>query len=73
MERPAGIPDALWQLMEQDGIKENELRYAVFKRGYFPFETPIASYGAEFINAVLIGAWAKVKALAVACRAEMPF
>lgn len=73
MERPAGIPDALWQLMEQDGIKENELRYAVFKRGYFPFETPIASYGAEFINAVLIGAWAKVKALAIDCRAEMPF
>lgn len=59
--------------MVTDGITDAELRYAVYKREYFPFETPIANYGPDFINGVLIGAWGKVKDLAIASRPEMPF
>lgn len=73
MERPDGIPDALWQLMEHDGIKDVELRYAVFKRGYYPFETPLANYDPNFVNGVLIGAWPQVRDLAIKHKDEIPF
>lgn len=72
-ERPEGIPDALWQLMQQDGVKEEQLRYAVFKRGYYPYETPIATYDPAFVNGVLIGAWPQVCQLVLQTRDELPF
>ena len=71
--RPEGIPDALWQLMQQDDVNEEHLRYAVFKRGYYPYETPITKYDPAFINGVLIGAWPQVHQLVLENKNEMPF
>ena len=71
--RPEGIPDALWQLMQQDDVNEEHLRYAVFKRGYYPYETPITNYDPAFINGVLIGAWPQVHQLVLETKNEMPF
>lgn len=73
MTRPEGIPDALWQLMQTAGISDVHLRYAVYKRGYYPFETPISNYDQTFINGVLIGAWPQVKDLAIKHKDEIPF
>ena len=71
--RHEGIPDALWQLMQQDDVKEEQLRYAVFKRGYYPYETAIATYDPSFVNGVLIGAWPQVYQLVLQTRDELPF
>lgn len=72
-ERPESIPDALWQLMQKDGINVPLLQYTVYKRGYFPMDTPIANYGQDFINGVLIGAWAQVRDFARTIENELPF
>lgn len=71
--RPEGIPDSLWQLMQQNGVTEEQLRYAVFKRGYYPYETPIGNYDESFIKGVLIGAWPQVYQLVLQTKDEMPF
>lgn len=73
MMRPQGIPDALWQLMETDQITAEELRYAVYRNGYFPYETPLANYGPDFIQGKLIAIWPQVRDAARVLRAEMPF
>ena len=59
-ERPEGVPDELWQLMQVNNISEEQIRIAVYKRGYFPVETPIANYPADFVKGVLIGAWGQI-------------
>ncbi|MGI6691187.1 MAG: ATP-binding protein [Christensenellales bacterium] len=71
--RPQGIPDSLWQLMETDQITAEEMRYAVYKQGYYPYETPVANYDPAFVQGVLIGAWTQVRDKARALRDEMPF
>lgn len=68
-ERPEGIPDNLWQLMQQDGITEDLVRFAVFKRGYMPLDAPWTSYDPGFIQGVLVGAWPQIKEFIN----EMPF
>ena len=73
VERPEGVPDQLWQLMQEAGVKEEQLRYAVFKRGYYPYETPIPNYDDSFIKGVLIGAWPQVHQLILDCKDELPF
>lgn len=72
-ERPDGIPDALWQLMQANGVKEQEIRMAVSKRGYFPFDTPIHVYGEDFISGVLIGAWPQIYSFIQQNKQDMPF
>ncbi len=57
---PDGIPKPLADLMISNGVTDEEIRTAVAGRGYFPFGTPIANYGADFINGCLIGAWKQV-------------
>lgn len=57
---PSGVPQALADLMAANNVTEEEIRTAVASRGYFPFDTPIANYGADFINGCLIGAWPQV-------------
>ena len=41
-------------------VKEDEIREAVHKNGYFPLDTKIADYPEDFINGVLVGAWDQV-------------
>lgn len=55
-----GIPPALRQLMEQNGITEAQIRKAVASRGYYPEATPIKNYASDFVTGVLVGAWPQV-------------
>lgn len=57
---PDGIPPQLADLMRQNGVTESEIQLAVGMRGYFPENMPIANYPPDFIQGVLIGAWAQV-------------
>lgn len=60
---PPDIPKALQDLMRTNNVSEEEIRFAVAGKGYFPERTPIANYPPEFINGVLIGAWDQVYAI----------
>jgi len=55
-----GIPQALIDLMKAENVIPSEIQSAVAKRGYYPADTPIANYGDNFINGVLIAAWSQV-------------
>ena len=55
-----GIPTNLAELMFVNDVKEDEIREAVHKNGYFPLDTKIADYPEDFINGVLVGAWDQV-------------
>lgn len=57
---PEGIPQALADLMRQNSVTESEIQLAVSLRGYFPANMPIANYPPDFVQGVLIGAWAQV-------------
>lgn len=59
-EAPAGIPKALWDLMQAHGVTEAEIVAAVAQKGYFPPNMRLANYPADFIQGVLIGAWDQV-------------
>ena len=69
---PDGIPQALSDLMRQNGVDEEEIRLAVSQRGYFPFDMPIANYPPDFISGVLIGAWAQLYEMIINNR-DLPF
>lgn len=60
VDKPAGIPQALWDLMCNNGVTEEQIRTVVSKRGYYPADTPIANYDPAFVSGVLVGAWAQV-------------
>lgn len=70
---PDGIPPALLQLMQQDGVRADEIQYAVAAKGYFPNDMPISAYPADFVQGVLIGAWPQVRGMVMQNRAECPF
>lgn len=55
-----GIPKALADLMRENKVKEEHIRKAVAKKGYFPENMPVRDYPEEFINGVLIGAWPQI-------------
>lgn len=57
---PENIPQALADLMRQNNVTENEIQLAVGMKGYFPENMPIANYPPDFVQGVLIGAWAQV-------------
>ena len=57
---PAGIPQALVDLMRVNNVSEYDIRKAVSSKGYFPFDTPITAYPPDFIEGCLIGAWNQV-------------
>ncbi len=70
---PDGIPAALLQLMQQDGVRADEIQYAVAAKGYFPNDMPISAYPADFVQGVLIGAWPQVRAMVKQNREDCPF
>lgn len=55
-----GIPSALRQLMDQYGVKEEQIRHVVSLKGYYPESTPIKNYDPQFIDGVLVAAWPQV-------------
>ena len=59
-EAPAGIPKALWDLMQHSGVTEQEIVNAVAQKGYFLPNMRIANYPADFVQCVLIAAWDQV-------------
>jgi hypothetical protein len=67
---PDGIPSALADLMKQNNVSEEEIRFVVGKKGYFPEDTPITNYPPDFINGVLVGAWQQVYGMI--CDARKP-
>lgn len=71
-EIPPEIPKQLAQLMQQDGVSEEEIRLVVSQKGYFPFEAKIKDYGDEFINGWVISFWKKIVE-AVLCNRDLPF
>ena len=69
---PDGIPKALADLMAANSVTEQEIRQAVASKGYFPIDTPIRNYNADFVSGCLIGAWNQVFAIIQEMR-ELPF
>jgi hypothetical protein len=60
---PVGVPPhltRLYDLMAADSVTDVEVRQAVFHKSYFPVETPIDKYPADFVDAVLVASWPKV-------------
>ena len=54
------IPQRLQSLMVAGHVTEEEIRWAVSQKGYFPEDMPVADYPPDFVEGVLIGAWDKV-------------
>ncbi len=54
------IPKALSDLMTAHNVTDDMIRTVVSERGYFPYSTPIASYGKDFINGALIAGWSQL-------------
>lgn len=67
----AGVPKPLADLMRQNGVAVAEIQKAVASRGYYPEDTPIANYDPNFINGVLIAAWAQVFSMIQSFREEI--
>lgn len=55
-----GIPSALADLMRLNAVSEEDIRFVVAQKGYYPESTAIEKYDPNFVNGVLIGAWAQV-------------
>jgi len=68
-----GIPQALLDLMHTNSVKAEEIQFAVHVKGYFPNDTPIKNYPADFINGVLIAAWPQVLGMVEQTRKDNPF
>ena len=54
------IPKALADLMKTNKVTVDEIKEVVGMRGYYPEDTPIENYEADFIKGVLVGAWEQV-------------
>lgn len=66
------IPKALRDLMEQHQVSEEDLKFTVSLKGYYPKDTDIVNYDPAFIEGVLVGAWPQVYAMVVENR-TLPF
>ncbi|MBO0961973.1 ATP-binding protein [Neobacillus sp. MM2021_6] len=67
------IPQSLRDLMQQNGVSEEEIQVVVSQKGYYPMDTPIINYDSSFIEGVLVGAWAQVHGMVVDFRKTLPF
>lgn len=70
---PETIPKALLDLMRENKVDPWDIQSVVAKRGYYPADTPIEKYDSQFIDGVLIGAWAQVFKMIQELREEIPF
>lgn len=69
---PDNIPKPLQDLMRTNNVSEEEIRFAVASKGYFPERMPIANYPPDFINGVLVVAWEQVYAM-IKDNKKLPF
>jgi hypothetical protein len=67
------IPASLKDLMQQNGVSEEEIQAVVSQKGYYPLGTPIMNYDPNFIEGVLVGAWQQVYGMVVEFRKSLPF
>ena len=68
-----GIPKPLADLMAANSVTPEEIQQAVASRGYYPKNTPIENYDDNFINGVLVGAWAQVFQMIQNFRNAIPY
>lgn len=54
------VPPALADLMKQNNVTVDEIKAVVGQKGYYPADTPIENYDPQFVNGVLVAAWAQV-------------
>ena len=70
------IPDhlkSLYDLMKMQNITSQQVQQAVAHRGYFPIDTPLENYPADFVASVLVSAWPKVYNLIIKLSSEESF
>jgi len=60
MQNNAAALKALRDLMKANGVLDYQIQAAIGARGYFPEQTPLENLPADFIQGVLVGAWAQV-------------
>ena len=63
---------ALRDLMKANGVEDYQVQAAFAARGYFPEQTPLENLPADFIQGVLVGAWAQVYSW-IKANAPLPF
>lgn len=56
----SGARKKLKDLMDENLVNEDEVRWVVAKRGFFPMSTPMANYPDDFIEGWIIANWDKV-------------
>lgn len=67
------IPPTLADLMKADNITVDDIKDAVASMGYYPIDTPIVSYGDEFINGCIIGQWKGFVDYINSRKSDLPF
>lgn len=61
----------LLQLMQRDRVTEREVQLAVAKRGYYPADTPLENYDAQFVAGRIVAFWPQVMGLINQIRKEV--
>ena len=63
-DKPDYIPQPLWDLMEQDGITEDDIKLVSESKGYFPKGTPMSVYNEQgYLTGYIIPKWEGLKQL----------
>jgi hypothetical protein len=63
-EKPDYIPQPLWDLMQQDGITEEDIKLVTENKGYFPKGTPMSVYNEQgYLTGYIIPKWEGLKQL----------
>lgn len=66
------IPKNLADLMQENNVTEDEIRFVVSQKGYYPETTSISNYDPDFINGCLVAAWGQVFS-AIMNNRDLPF
>lgn len=63
-EKPDYIPQPLWDLMQQDNITEEDIKFVTENKGYFPKGTPMSVYNEQgYLTGYIIPKWEGLKQL----------
>lgn len=63
-EKPEYIPQALWDLMLQDNVTEEDIKLVTESKGYFPKGTPMSVYNEQgYLTGYIIPKWEGLKQL----------
>jgi hypothetical protein len=72
-----GIPDRLTRMMNEAGVRPDEVKHVIAMKGYYPYSTPwaVIAGNADFLNGWLLhpNVWPKVVEMALAEREKEPF